>query len=345
MSYVQSKKILFFTNKSMNYKIFVLLYILFVLGCVNNSDKGLKPIASASNSTTFQKTATLSNNQVVFSNSDVAKDILSIKNLPATDSNTKESMQYLAKAMLDFMKDNDTSALRYSNMAIQKDPNSIAAHFIRANIKTHLNDTSGVLADFNKVIQLSPKTEIIYEYRAFYKWATLHDTIGALSDQAAAITLDPNNIRAYDKRSEMRHEMGNYTGAIEDIDAILQLNPTLSDYYRYRGNEKINMKNYTGAINDYSKAIELNIHDTAAYFCRGEAEGIIKQYKNAISDLSQAIENDPKMGYAYFYRGKNEITVGEKEKGCEDLHKAQELGIQQAAIELSQSNCNNNANP
>ena len=80
--------------------------------------------------------------------------------------------------------------LEVSNAAIQRDPQDASAYFNRGFVYEHRGDLQLAIADFSKVIRLTPDREGAY----YYRWAAytdLGDREHAAADMAALSRLDP----------------------------------------------------------------------------------------------------------------------------------------------------------
>ncbi|HVA97813.1 MAG TPA: hypothetical protein VNG53_02880 [Bacteroidia bacterium] len=330
-----------FLKINFKYTLLIVAFVFFECGCKSVTKNENQTTKSDSTSTQNSSLKNTTNGHIV-TLTDLYHDFV---NLATTIKSHNLSDDYYDKAVKALKSKNYTNAFNYLTSAIQVDSNNSGAYCFRAIIRTFLKnseaDSKAILSDFNMALKLNPKFILGYHYISYYKWNYMHDSIGALKDETIAVDLDTTNVRTLNQRFVMRREMHDYKGAIEDIDAIIRLNPNSSNY-RYRGIVKGFMHNYAGAIIDYSKAIELNKQDTASYYNRALVEAVLQDYSKAMLDFSKAIENDPNMGLAYMYRGEVQVLIGKKDKGCEDLYKAQELGVQKAAAEISKFNCSLN---
>src|SRR5687768_15839808 len=74
----------------------------------------------------------------------------------------ESSQSYIRKGELD-------TALQEINKAIELKPDYLDAYFVRAAIRNKQKDTEGVLADYNKIVELDPLTfriEVVYVNRS-----------------------------------------------------------------------------------------------------------------------------------------------------------------------------------
>ncbi|OQX12409.1 MAG: hypothetical protein BWK80_43800 [Desulfobacteraceae bacterium IS3] len=159
------------------------------------------------------------------------------------------------------------------------------------------------LKDYNKAIQLNPKSADAYVSRGNlyarigyvkYKYTS---RIGkfrcyfrdeALEDYNKAIELDPECAEAYFKRGDCYFEIEEYYEALKDYDKYIKLNPNSSDAYAGRGDCYYFMGNYKEALNDYNKAIEFNPECGYCYNSRGHCYFDMKKYIEASEDFHKA---------------------------------------------------------
>ena len=85
------------------------------------------------------------------------------------------------------------------------------------------------IADYNRAIELNPKSAAAYGSRARAKYE-LGDYDGAVADYSRAIALTPDFESNYFYRGRAKSELGDHDGAEADRKRALELDPTLKDY-------------------------------------------------------------------------------------------------------------------
>ncbi len=84
------------------------------------------------------------------------------------------------------------------------------------------------------------------------------DIQGAIADYTAAIRLNPNYAKAYNKRGIIHgRNLQDYPAAKADFDRAIEINPNYSDAYYNRARVREFLEDKPGAIADYQKAAEL----------------------------------------------------------------------------------------
>jgi len=167
--------------------------------------------------------------------------------------------------------------MRYYNLALKLDPNSMQAYFWRGiAYYENLHDYQKALADFNRTISLKPDRAANYIWRAkVFSQQKAYDK--ALVDLNRALVLDPKSSWAYYHRGRIHVLQDNLDKALEDLDWALVLDGFNDEAYFERGKIHLKKKAYDIAVSDLSKAIPLFYKDQVwqVYYYRAQAfEGL-----------------------------------------------------------------------
>lgn len=189
---------------------------------------------------------------------------------------------------------------------------------------------------FNRVIEMKPRTERAYLYRAI-ALLNLDDYLGAEADASRAIEINPFITDSYEVRGVARQNLGKYKEAVEDYDRALDLlqdnknllfnkalaqedagdpdaalatfnhivetSPSYDNAYIGRAKVELTLADTTAALNDLNHAIDLNKNLPNAYILRaGIAIQQGKDYKSALDDTDAAIKLLPQMPGLYVNR-------------------------------------------
>ena len=163
-----------------------------------------------------------------------------------------------------------------------------------------------------------------YSYRGIAKFS-LGDYKGMLADYDRVIEINSRQAFAYNNRGFAKYELGDYTGAFIDYDRALEINPQYTLTYNNRGNAKYELGDYTGAIIDYDQAIETNPQDVVAHNNRGNAKNALGDHEGAIADYNRTLEINSQYALAYHNRGVAKEKLGDKEGAEADFKKAKEI--------------------
>ena len=89
------------------------------------------------------------------------------------------------------------------------------------------------------------------------------DIQGAIADYTAAIRINPNYAKAYNKRGIIHgRNLKDYRAAKADFDRAIEINPNYGDAYYNRAKVRYFLEDKPGAIADYQKAAELYQKDS-----------------------------------------------------------------------------------
>lgn len=243
-----------------------------------------------------------------------------------------------------------TRALELDNLSLR---NRTRAHNARGNAHLLLNDFDQALIDFNRVIELNPKSPFSYQSRslAYFKSGRYNE---AITDFTRTIQLDPEYVYAYIYRSDAYFRLGLFDHAISDYEKLMELNPEDLYIYFNRGLAYFYNDKFKKAENDFEQCLELDSQDAQAmiwlYLSRerggrtGELQ-LVAQSKNMkprhwphqiafmLLDnltpellLEDTVNADPKveterLGEAYFFIGQYHIVRGQDFKAKENLQK------------------------
>jgi tetratricopeptide (TPR) repeat protein len=193
-----------------------------------------------------------------------------------------------------------------------------------AAVKLKKGDAQGMLGDLDLAISLDPQNARAYSFRGIAK-SELGDKQSALTDFDRAIALNPNSENAYVYRGTTKFSLDNKQGALADYDRAITLNPKSEKAYFGRGNVKSKLDDQQGAIADYSQSIAINPKSTNAYYNRGQARLRLDEYAGALADYDRVIAINPNYANAYFSRGIGKSKLGNNQAAIEDFTKAAEL--------------------
>lgn len=189
---------------------------------------------------------------------------------------------------------------------------------------------------FNRVIEVKPRTERAYLYRAI-ALLNLDDYHGAEADATRAIELNPFITDSYEVRGVARQNLGNYAEAVADYDRALGLlldnknllfnkalaqeaagdpdsalvtfnhivdtSPSYENAYIGRAKVELALADTTAALADLNHAIGLNKNLPNAYILRaGIAIEQSRDFKSALDDIDAAIKLLPQMPGLYINR-------------------------------------------
>lgn len=209
---------------------------------------------------------------------------------------TQTAQDYLKSGAAHWQSGNIDAALIDVNKALELNSKYVDALFLRAALRMRKGDTPGVLADYNKIIELvpsAPGVEVIYHNRSMIRLQS-KDVDGALDDLSKAIAINAKVAEIYNGRAIARLQKGDLEGALADYEKAIELKPSLPSSLFGRGYFPYQKKDFDGAFSDFNKAIELKGDYADAYVNRGVVRGLKGDVQGAVADIRKGAEIDPK---------------------------------------------------
>jgi tetratricopeptide (TPR) repeat protein len=160
------------------------------------------------------------------------------------------------------------------------------------------------LADFNRAIQLDPKSARAYCDRAILEDELLQQPEKALADYDEAIRLAPDFKRGYFDRGAHFRERHNYERAIADFTRAIQLMPNELSTYGQRAYAYAKEGDHAHALADANVAIRVQPRNFYLWRAddlrlRAEAHTILDQMELALRDFREAVRVAPKSSGAH----------------------------------------------
>ncbi|TAN63644.1 tetratricopeptide repeat protein [bacterium] len=160
-------------------------------------------------------------------------------------------------------------ALDAYSRGIESDELNVYAYYYRSKVFDGLGDYRQALDSLNKVIEVEPKFQLAYTYRANIYFMVFKDYARAISDYAKALELNPADDGAYYGRGLMfATRMKKYKEAIADFTKVIELNPKNAQAYYYRGMSYGYLGDYVRRGEDYKVSAELGHPNAIEYMNR-----------------------------------------------------------------------------
>lgn len=240
-----------------------------------------------------------------------------------------------------------------------------------ANLRYLLNDFTGSIVDYNRLLAMDKLYPRIYSKRAGSE-AMLGQAEDALRDAEKALQIDPKDEEAYNSRGLANRLLGKLDEAVNDFSLAIHIKEDYSRPYNNRGTVYLAQGQPERAMKDFSKAIELDSHyadpysnrgalelrmdkneaalkdlDTAlrlnpnfadAYQNRGVVKNVLKLFPEALADFNQALKLNPDKNNAGIYvgRGISKFYLGDNTGACEDWRTASAGGANDAAALITE---------
>jgi tetratricopeptide (TPR) repeat protein len=247
----------------------------------------------------------------------------------------------------------DKKALHMLDTAIalkDKDhkPDDAGLYRTRAKLLIKLKQPAAALKDLDEAIRLGEnandaknvagdlieKSQLLYQSQQFAQ---------ALTVLTAALTLDPEQLQAYQLRGKVLLELKRYAEAEAAFDVYLENGgKPQATLYLARGLARAKQDYYDGALRDFTEALELDRlghlgvsgwhPDPEVLRYRGWAYLIFQAPKLALKDFDQALTINPNDADALNGRGFALAKLGQWQKALADAEQAVKLGTPDARL-------------
>ncbi len=182
-------------------------------------------------------------------------------------------------------------------------------------------DYIGALKYLNVAIQKESSVPELYFLRGYAKYG-LDDFMGAEQDYSVSIELSPYLADVFTNRAIVRSQLENFKGAMEDFEKAMEMDGTNGDIWVQRARTNLYLKKNYSCIVDCNKAIQLHCQGESVYILRANAEQEIKRYAEAIEDLGKARKLNPENGYIFSQRGLVWIELNQIDSAIGDFSHA-----------------------
>lgn len=163
--------------------------------------------------------------------------------------------------------------------AIQRDPTNAALFYSRARQYYSIGRYPEAIADFSRSINLNPSTLYVYLNRAQAYFVTGQTDLAA-SDIRHSLLADPNSFHSCDE-DNAKFAILCYTEAVT-------LNPQNARAYYLRGNVQYRNNQADLVLADYTTAIQIDPAYPQTYLARGGLYEQEYQYEEALADYTQS---------------------------------------------------------
>ena len=208
----------------------------------------------------------------------------------------------------------------------QSDPDALAR---RGEASAARRDFEHALADLSKAIELHPADpEYLYQRALVYRQSG--QAALAAADLDHALTLNPDFLRAYMPRAEVRLRERNVDGAIADLDAVDRLAPKQADERFVLAERYQAVDHFSQAIAQYdlwiqNHPVDSRIAAALGARCRASAiqnEDLAVGLADCNKALSIADKKNPNYGHLFENRGLLELRQANNDKAIADFDAA-----------------------
>lgn len=164
-------------------------------------------------------------------------------------------------------------------------------------------DKAHALEDYNRAVELAPRSGQPYYYRGVFH-ATQAEWGAALHDLDTALNLDPRLVAALLERAKIHEAQKEFGPALADFSAAIELKPAMADAWSGRGYLYLLQQDFDAAIRDEARAIELDRKLALAWYLRAAAYGNLGDAGHAVDDVKMAVDLDPSLARYILTKGK-----------------------------------------
>jgi len=190
------------------------------------------------------------------------------------------------------------------------------------------NDHKTAQAAFDRAVVDDPTNGKTWYYRAMNRMV-FGDNDGALQDLDHLIAMDPNDVHAMLRRSEVHRLKGNDRSADADLYRVLGLHhngPAAEHALFELGSLAMKENDLPNALALYDRLVAIAPYNAQAWCDRGIARNVIHDDDKAIADLEKAIELDPTLDRAFINLAIVLFRQDRKQEGCHALQHARDMG-------------------
>jgi tetratricopeptide (TPR) repeat protein len=238
------------------------------------------------------------------------------------------SQDYYSLGSNAYYSGNDTLAIRYFGLAINKNQNLPLSYMMRGAARAFRGEYSKAYSDLSVSIKLdSNNAKAYYYYGKVYLIQGLY--YSAIQYYEISISKNDRDPAVYDDRAICKLYSKDIDGAIKDENTAIRLNPTESNYYNARGYIKLKAGRYKEAILDFDSSLKIKVIPKA-YANKGLALYFLNDYEAAILLFTKALELSGDDSEVLYYRGLSFNKIGNVDSACKDLRRSIELGYSEA---------------
>ena len=204
------------------------------------------------------------------------------------------------------------------------------AYYLKGLASFRLNDYHDAIKNFS--LAIVNKANLNY-HLAFFNRAISFNYINepekAIQDYTAVLTILPDDIESFIKRSELYYKTKNIEGALDDLRKVLTIDQNNIVALEKIGSYLLLNERYEEAINYYSQLIHLQANHSKHYQNRGTCYFGLRNYWAAITDYGNSIQVGNPHSSVFYYRGLCHYYLN-NDQACADWQSAFNLGFTDA---------------
>lgn len=192
-----------------------------------------------------------------------------------------------------YQEGKNQDALDWFNKEISEHPDNGYAYIYISALRYGNDEYGKALSAINQALKKLPKKDKEYSAVAYGTRAGIYlvmeDTVSALKDYDAAIKLEPENKRHYDRRAHVYFEQGRYDLSDADYQRMISIDPGDVMGYMGIGRNAKTQGQYDAALEKFNYVIKMEPDYDSGYSFRADCYLAQKKYSEAIDDLIKAL--------------------------------------------------------
>ena len=216
-----------------------------------------------------------------------------LENKLSDNASTYSSLSYCYSEIGD-----DDSALKYVEMAIQKDPYDSYSHYRKGRILVNIKDYEEAIKSFERSLDYD-KTDVDSFQWISYCYSMLKDFEKSLEYANRAILINKDDCYSYFRKAWAYQEMSRYTEAINFYKECIRCNDKYVDAYLNISYVYSKLGDNKRSLVYANKALLINQEYSYAHYRKAWALQESGRLEEAYDGYSKAIELDPSDIYNY----------------------------------------------
>jgi len=252
----------------------------------------------------------------------------------------KSSELYYSRAISEIMECDTNACLTDLNKCLDLDYKNADAFFSRARIFVAKNNIRRAMLDLSQCLSIDStyfdaailKADLLARdsnlreaYKFYKKASMIRPEVAYNHYQMGLIQLEENNLGPCLKHFNETIQCD--TGQIKQFNMV----------YFMRGNVYRELGDNERSLSDFQTYNGFYPDDAIGFYATARAKIRLKKQKEALPDLNRSIELDNTDEEVYYWRGLLKFWL--EMDGCSDLIKAEEMGYEDATLEIKNRSC------
>jgi len=226
-------------------------------------------------------------------------------------------------------------ALVSYDTALRLQPNLAPTHSCRGALLSAQGRHDDAIKAFDEALRHQPNHAEAWNNRGT-ALAELKRTEAALASFERAVEVAPRYAEAHNNRANALAELGRRDEALQAYAQALQHRPNYAEVHNNRGTALLDMARAEEALAAFEAALQAGMDTAKLHNNRGAALAALNRQTEAIAAYEEALRRDPDYADAWFHRGNALGILKRPDEALEAFRKAHSLkpGFPQAAAQV-----------